>query len=487
MLSLLFDVNVVYDLLTVIFIMALIVLCLKNPKIGKPIFGTIVTVACLGLTIYCGINLNSYYGASGGIYGYLTGREPVNVVEAEDFEFKFNNLELLEGDDGKYSATMIIDQVMKLNEPNVNVFLNDMPCQVIEYNSNYLITNFNYVFYNQDMTETCLDALNFRFAFYKNFTRVTIYTEGGSVAVKNWNDFLNANNMVVTIKPSEYTEDTTIDFVNSEVSGFTKVQYFVDGELYFETYQRTNSNFKFPETPIKTNSEFVGWKNASGEFVTENQKLTNTTILTAEFKYRETVDITIVSNEEQFPYQVFKGEYFVLPTQLNGEDIVGYCYEDTYKNLSSQKLDLMPNDMIRANQNSTLYAVCWRPITILKSTLISNFDKTIINDSLTYDTSHLSTLSTFNPLIKLDFYLEASNSSGVYVSGNISVESNLTTSKEGRISLSFNKFENATIENADCYITYIINRVGVMLQGWMNNDNTAKITKIQLINVEVFC
>lgn len=287
MLKLLFDMNVVYDLLILLFIFALIIFALKNPKVGWPIFGTIATVAVLGVTLYCGINLNYYYSASGGIFGYLSGQLPTNVVEVDDdnFEFKFKNVELLQGDDGRYSATVVLDQVMTL-EGEINVFVNEMPCQVVDYGSTFLSADFSYIFYNQDMNVTSADTLSFRFSFFKNYTRITVFTEGDSTAVKNWVDFLNANDLVVRIEQSDPFIDNEIDFVDGDVSNFVKITYLVGNEDHFVTYQKIGSTFDLPASPSIPNATFVGWKLA-GTNVTESSVVSGASIVVAEFQYEK--------------------------------------------------------------------------------------------------------------------------------------------------------------------------------------------------------
>lgn len=489
MLTALFDINFAYDLVLIIAILVLIVICFKYPKGGRAFAGTLVAVVTLGLTVYCGINLNSYYGAQGGIFGYLTGREPTpSVIQVDDFEFKFDNLELLEGDNGRYSATVILDQVMTLDEPNINVFVNDMPCEVLQYSSDYLMADFTYRFFNQDLQETCTDTLSFRFAFFENYTRVTVFTEGDSTALKNWNDFLNANNLILSIRPSDIIEDTTIDFVEDDVSAFKKIEYMVDGELYFSTYQKTGTNFNFPTAPRKTNYEFIGWQNSAGQTVTETNMVSADTVLTAVFQYRETVQISLISNGQPYEFEIFSGEYFTMPTQINGETIENYCTEDQYKNLSTTPGGLyLPNGSYQLFNDLTLYALTWRPLTVTVGELTSNFDNSMINNSLTFDTTNLSNLASFNPVIKFDLKFKVTSSQSTFETNSISTEVNLRTREEGRISILNNQAVTGETDNAQCYMNFTYANGTIHCQAWKNGQPDFKITKITLSNVEVFC
>lgn len=488
MLTALFDINFAYDLVLVIAILILIVICFKYPKGGKAFAGTLVAVVTLALTVYCGVNLNNYYGAQGGIFGYLTGREPTpSVVQVDDFEFKFDNLELLQGDDGRYSATVILDQVMTLDEPNINVYLNNMPCEIIDYNSNYLMADFTYRFYNQDLKETCTDTLSFRFAFFTNYTRVTVFTDGDSIALKNWNDFLNANNLILSIKPSEIIDDTNIDFVEDDVSKFSKIEYLVDNEIYFTTYQKIGTTFNFPTVPMKTNHEFIGWKNSAGQTVTEADTVSSNTVLTAAFQYRETVEVTLISNGLPYNYEIFSGEYFTLPTELNGETIENYCTQSEYESLSTEPGGLyIPNSSYKLYENLTLYALTWRPLTVTVGELTSKYDNTMINNSLAFDISNLSMLSSFKPVIKFNLNLEASSEAGVVKTGNISIKVNFKLNEDGTISCTENGFVMGETSNSMCSMDYTYAMSTIYCRAMMSSSNY-KITKITLTNVEVFC
>ena len=180
-----------------------------------------------------GVLLNKYYNTSGGIIGKLSQVLNPNYVEVENRDeivFNFKSIMLIQTDGDKYRAEFSTDDVIELasNEAYA-VFVNDSPCELIEYgkdyvsdeiSSDYVISDFYYAFFDEDLNFVLKDTLKFRFAFYKNSTKLVVETVGGSDAVALWNSYFQKNDFVVKIKPMEnlyISSYSTIDIVYKDV------------------------------------------------------------------------------------------------------------------------------------------------------------------------------------------------------------------------------------------------------------------------------
>ena len=92
MFSLLFDSGFWYDLIFIAAAVFLMYLVIKYPQ-GRIYFFTFLSLAFIGVTIFCGVNLNTYLSAQGGIFGSLSGAFGLDKVEVVDNQtFELNNL-----------------------------------------------------------------------------------------------------------------------------------------------------------------------------------------------------------------------------------------------------------------------------------------------------------------------------------------------------------------------------------------------------------
>ena len=401
--------NLLTSVLIILAVILLFFWLLNNPKTGKILIGTILVVGIAGLTIYCGINLNSYYSAEGGIFGVLTGREEVNVVEVKEFEYKFKNLELLQTDTGAYTATIVLDETFKLDDDTTyGVYINKVPCDLVEYGRDYLLSKFTYVFYNEAMEVTCKDTLSFAFSFFENFTKIIVSSNGNDTAIKNWNKFLNANNMVLTIKSVDYSSNGDIEFGTGDIANFTEVVYLVDGVEYYSTYQKIGEKYKLPDAPEKTNNEFIGWK-LNGQLIDSSSKVQGADVLIASFNYREQTNFKILSGDKSYDYIVFSDETFTFPSELDGVKIEGYVLEENYKNLSGALgYDYRPGDKNTIVNGEVLRAVAWRGIELLTAELTAG--DSFINGVLRYNRESIFNAckyASFHPKLKYKVTIDA--------------------------------------------------------------------------------
>lgn len=195
-----------------ILILALLITYSKKYAWVKVFTIVLVLVVCVGSATYCGIQLNFYYNASGGIFGYIEDVLKPNDVKVEDMDFKIENIELTQdaGTD-TYSARILIDKTLDFeNEDNYGVFVNDIFYANVA--SNYAIVNYSYTFFGDNLEILLTDTLQINLAFNANSTSLTLKTQGGENAVRYWNYYFNKNNFVISIKTCDFVFDQNIDY-----------------------------------------------------------------------------------------------------------------------------------------------------------------------------------------------------------------------------------------------------------------------------------
>ena len=170
MLSLLFDTQFWYDVLLVICIIGLIILCVKVKGARVFVF-SLLGIGLIGITGYCGVELNNYYNAEGGIYGYISGIIlPDQKVDTDNkFSLTLNNLVLQQELNDRYSTTIYLDDSIKLDETaNYGLFVNEIYCPAT-ISSDFVLGSYSYTFMDAELDELLSDTMHFQFTFYSKF------------------------------------------------------------------------------------------------------------------------------------------------------------------------------------------------------------------------------------------------------------------------------------------------------------------------------
>ena len=201
MIKALFDTSWIIDVVTIIAITLVIVSLIKFPS-SRWFLGTVLSIVLVGTACFSIVEINAYYSTSGGIVGQLTGYFDKNKVEVTDLTFDFKDIMMTEnGTANGYSAVFLSDKTIQLSaDSKFQVTLNDVPVDIIESTSNYVVAEYEYVFYNKDLNEVLVDTLKLEFAFYNISTEFEISTTGGATAMNYWNDYFSKNAFVVEIK-----------------------------------------------------------------------------------------------------------------------------------------------------------------------------------------------------------------------------------------------------------------------------------------------
>lgn len=242
MLSLLFDTQFWYDVLLIVCIVGLIILCVKVKGARVFVF-SLLGIGLIGITGYCGVELNKYYNAEGGIYGYISG---LIVPEPEfdtdnKFSMTLNNLVLQQETNDKYSTTIYLDKSIKFDKnQNYALLVNGNYCSA-KISSDFVLSSYTYTFLDSDLNELMSDTLNFEFAFYEKGGELKLYTEGGQKAVDYWNKYFSRNTMVISVEQTDIVIDNSIEESSGDVSDFRIVNYYYEDELVLKQAYKVGS------------------------------------------------------------------------------------------------------------------------------------------------------------------------------------------------------------------------------------------------------
>lgn len=321
MLSLLFDSGFWYDLVFIALIGFIIFLCFKYPNSRVYVF-SFLGIIFVGITAYCGIQLNYYYTAEGGVWGYITGliegNKVTTTVESDTASFSLENIVLTKNADGTYSAVIYSNDKIRLETgKSYGVYVNNEPCTQIDYSTNYVRAEYHYAFLDNNLEILCQDTLQFNFAFYTNGSTFTLTTYGGQEAVNYWNTYFSRNNLIVEVKPISYVKDDELS-VNGQIDDYVTLNYYVDEEVvYSYVYTIGSQVTEFPPTAEKDGLIFAYWQDINGNEV-EPFKITTDTNLYAYFYpagevelLESSIEIMVIDREyaESLNYTVNLNDY----------------------------------------------------------------------------------------------------------------------------------------------------------------------------------
>lgn len=245
----LFNYNAFYDIIITIGVFLVIIACMKYPS-AKYFVATALVIAFVGFSVFAGLNLEYYLSAKGGIYGTIKGLIDPNsiVVDTENLSIKLDNIMLTKVDDtDRYQATCTSSDYFHFDINNTYILLIDnTPCYISELGSDYIMADYNYEFLDEEKAIKLNDTLHIRFSFNNKLSTIKIYTDGGSNALKLWNQYFAKNKMDIQLKKvatndyvfnASYRKVTiysyTIDDGNQGVDTFLLgVYYFQTGETF---------------------------------------------------------------------------------------------------------------------------------------------------------------------------------------------------------------------------------------------------------------
>lgn len=232
----------------------------------KVLIVLLTSVFIIGCGAYSIYNLYHYYTAEGGTIGIIQTQDKNNVY-VDNMSFDFENVVFYAtGAENEYEAKFVTEKTFKLdNTKYCELLVNGMPCDYVVNSSDYLIAEYNYNFYDEDLDVTINDKLTFHMSFYNNSSLLLVTTNGGENAVSKWNYFFNVNKFIVTIKQvdSVYISDSI-----SNIDEYSTLSLYANEQLYSKVLVKNGKTYTLP-TEFKIDAyKFYGWE-LDGEAITE--------------------------------------------------------------------------------------------------------------------------------------------------------------------------------------------------------------------------
>lgn len=350
--------------------------------------GCISTFVLIAGAIFSGVKLDKYYNTSGGIYGELTSIFQPSKVEIEDkttnkVTFDFTNVKMLqdEEDNSTYIAEFTTKKYIALSEISLyGVFVNGLPCDVIDYQEDYILADYYYLFEDEELEPIMQDTLSFRFVFYNNQTRLIVKTSGGEDAVKLWNSYFANESFLVTIEKNYNAYYFTENYV--------RLEFYENENLVNAVKLPRNTSYLLPKAADTKTGYFIGWTDSKGNFYTD--KITSLTNVKLYATYEDFVNVRfhlnideIDTNSNLFSNYLSKKDVSLL---LPEKEPVRYGFEFVGWSLDGQ--NVVNLDSYIVNADITFYAV-WEQIGLYVN--ISNEDATLMinNQSFSNDTTQM--------------------------------------------------------------------------------------------------
>ena len=252
------DIKTILIIVLALAIIGLVIyLLIKFPN-SKYFFIGLGCLLVLASGVFCGYADIQYFTAKGGIYGTVEDLINRNEIVQSAYEFDFKNLSLTSTDGTTYSAriTFTNEENLNVNCTNKALYVNKRPTNLNKKASNYIISEYGYTFYDEDIEELCSDYLTIKFSFEEKVTTCIISTSSGSSAAKYWNNYLKKNNFVVTIEDDTYQKDNS---VNIEKATTSVLKYYINDELYQTTTYTVGEEIQLLEYEVEEEYLFFGW------------------------------------------------------------------------------------------------------------------------------------------------------------------------------------------------------------------------------------
>lgn len=306
MLSLLSNPSFFTGIFVAVIIVSLIYLMIKYPSFRIACFFILVIVYVF-ITLYCVINLNIYYNASGGIFGEVTGLFSPTVT-VEESVFNFDNLELVQYlDTDTYYCKITSDKVVTVDdEKDYMVYVNEKPCSNVVVNKDLLSADYHYLFFDENNDLLCDDTLIIRFSFGINESYCYVETKNGSESVQFWNYYFNRNNFIVSFKENSYLSDSEIKYGTGDVPQLYKVDYVYTDNQVETKYYTENSKLEL--------TNIVGIENWTIENVVVDETYVIQSDLTVKANFYETNQLLEIYQ----PIEMLNGNLIVSNAEEKG-------------------------------------------------------------------------------------------------------------------------------------------------------------------------
>lgn len=327
-------INTIKIILTLIVVSLLIFTFIKFKSL-RWFLGTCFAIIFVLFSLFAGFSVNNYYSASGGIIGSLNNIIKGNQLTMNNFEFAIQNVVFKETDNvDEYNLTITRDFEDSVDlTNNYCIFINNTPCESVNYSSELIKGKFYYEFYDEKLELILSDILDINMVFYKTSVKLIITTFGGEKAVGLWNSYFNNNKFVISIKELNGTNDNCADYLDEldiVLKDFKVVEFFDNKESLLKYYVKAGKEMSnFPNYNVPTGYIFNGWEDEKGNLylptekyiISENLQLVpNLTAETFVISFFKDIECTELLGTRvcENGYKLYLGDSEFKPSDMNG-------------------------------------------------------------------------------------------------------------------------------------------------------------------------
>ncbi len=270
-------INTIKIILTLIVVSLLIFTFIKFKSL-RWFLGTCFAIIFVLFSLFAGFSVNNYYSASGGIIGSLNNIIKGNQLTMNNFEFTIQNVVFKETDNvDEYNLTITRDFEDSVDlTNNYCIFINNTPCESVNYSSELIKGKFYYEFYDEKLELILSDILDINMVFYKTSLKLIITTYGGEKAVGLWNSYFNNNKFVISIKELNGVNENcsnSLEELDLILKDFRCIEFFNNNESLLKYYLKVGKEISnFPTYNSPSGFVFNGWEDEKGNLYLPTEK-----------------------------------------------------------------------------------------------------------------------------------------------------------------------------------------------------------------------
>ncbi|MBR2386046.1 hypothetical protein IKA92_01965 [bacterium] len=345
------EVSSIITTIGILIIIGLTLWILYKVKAFKPfmaIFGKVLAfmlIVCFVISgIYSYAYINAYYKKDGGIYGKLSNViynsiESVTDKETETITYNFDDM-VFKQENGEYSIIFYqeyeeTDHRTKFeNGTNYNIFVNnngtDYMCNYVKYDTDWIVAEYSYIFYNSyDESEViAVDTLFFDFCFYENYSYLKITSSADYTTIQLWDAYFSKYSFKVNIQVVDEVYEP-IGQQDKVIDGHVQITYVIDKslvpkkELYCVSNERVHLSTKY----VEDNFYILGWVDESGNEITD-VPLERAANITVYAQTKKTTSLYEVNFYNQLGTKIIKTNYYEFDDiELNYMPVLVDIYE----------------------------------------------------------------------------------------------------------------------------------------------------------------
>lgn len=223
-----------------VLITALIILCIFS-KISRLIVGILISCVVIVSGVFSAYFDIRYFVSKGETYGEaIEGEHNITKVVYDGF-YSFDYMTFgfaSTKKENEYSCKNKFNKTIDISSKEYCLNINGISLKTTDIATDYIKSEYEYIFYSSDGTKLLTDKLYISFFSYENSMQIEIKTKGGDTAVKYWRYYLAKNKFVLSLDKENIMPDNKtldVDIPTEEPKKITlRVQFENDVEAKYK-------------------------------------------------------------------------------------------------------------------------------------------------------------------------------------------------------------------------------------------------------------